>query len=114
MAIPTRKEPGTEVKKTVRWACDFESGNLLKQTKHKSLNCLSCAHPGQQGEAANSFLAILASSSSEEMEAELQERVESSQKQANHVVELYERLKSAVDQMKTELNSGVGEIKHET
>ncbi|KAM9357460.1 E3 ubiquitin-protein ligase BRE1A [Symphorus nematophorus] len=61
---------------------------------------------GQQGEGANSFLATLASSSSEEMEAELQERVESSQKQANHVVEIYECLKSTVDQLKAEVDSG--------
>nr|XP_046261521.1 E3 ubiquitin-protein ligase BRE1A isoform X2 [Scatophagus argus] len=61
---------------------------------------------GQQGEASNSFLATLASSSSEEMEAELLERVESSQKQANHVVEIYECLKSTVDQLKAELDSG--------
>ncbi|KAK9518031.1 hypothetical protein VZT92_023359 [Zoarces viviparus] len=59
-----------------------------------------------QGETTNSFLATLASSSSEEMEAELQERVESSQKQARHVVEIYECLKSTVDQLKAELHSG--------
>ncbi|KAM6952138.1 E3 ubiquitin-protein ligase BRE1A [Lycodopsis pacificus] len=59
-----------------------------------------------QGETTNSFLATLASSSSEEMEAELQERVESSQKQARHVVEIYECLKSTVDQLKAELDSG--------
>lgn len=45
------------------------------------------------------------------MEAELLERVESSQKQANHVVEIYECLKSTVDQLKAEVDSGVGEIK---
>ncbi|XP_017547618.1 E3 ubiquitin-protein ligase BRE1A isoform X1 [Pygocentrus nattereri] len=61
---------------------------------------------GQQGEAASSFLAILASSSSEEMEAELQERVESSRKQASRVVEIYESLKSTVDQLKKDLESG--------
>lgn len=66
---------------------------------------------GQQGETANSFLATLASSSSEEMEAELQERVESSKKQASHAVEIYECLKSTVDQLKTELDSGTGELK---
>lgn len=44
------------------------------------------------------------------MEAELQERVESSQKQASRVVEIYECLKSTVDQLKTELDSGAGEI----
>lgn len=70
-------------------------------------------HPGHQGETSNSFLATLASSSSEEMEAELQERVESSQKQANRVVEIYVRLKSTVDQLKTELDSEAGEIEME-
>uniref|UniRef100_A0A8C5DGM6 E3 ubiquitin protein ligase n=1 Tax=Gouania willdenowi TaxID=441366 RepID=A0A8C5DGM6_GOUWI len=63
-------------------------------------------HPGHQGETSNSFLATLASSSSEEMEAELQERVESSQKQANRVVEIYESLRSTVGQLQKELNSG--------
>lgn len=61
---------------------------------------------GQQGEGTNSFLATLASSSSEEMEAELLERVESSKKQANHVVEIFECLRSTVDQLKAELDSG--------
>ncbi|CAJ1058540.1 E3 ubiquitin-protein ligase BRE1A [Xyrichtys novacula] len=61
---------------------------------------------GHQGETTNSFLATLASSSSEEMEAELQERVESSQKQANHVVEIYECLKSTVDKLRAEVDSG--------
>uniref|UniRef100_A0A3B4D2G5 E3 ubiquitin protein ligase n=1 Tax=Pygocentrus nattereri TaxID=42514 RepID=A0A3B4D2G5_PYGNA len=61
---------------------------------------------GEGGEAASSFLAILASSSSEEMEAELQERVESSRKQASRVVEIYESLKSTVDQLKKDLESG--------
>lgn len=66
---------------------------------------------GQQGETANSFLATLASSTSEEMEAELQERVESSKKQASDAVEIYECLKSTVDQLKAELDSGTGELK---
>lgn len=66
---------------------------------------------GQQGETANSFLATLASSSSEEMEAELQERVESSKKQASHAVEIYECLKSTVDQLKVEFVTGTGELK---
>lgn len=71
---------------------------------------LSCVHrSGHQGETANSFLATLASSTSEEMEAELQERVESSQKQASRVMEIYERLKGTVDQLQAELDSGVGE-----
>lgn len=44
------------------------------------------------------------------MEAELQERVESSQKQAQRVVDVYENLKSTVDQLQTELDSGTGEV----
>lgn len=44
------------------------------------------------------------------MEAELQERVESSKKQASHAVEIYECLKSTVDQLKVELDSGTGEV----
>ncbi|XP_072519164.1 E3 ubiquitin-protein ligase BRE1A isoform X2 [Salminus brasiliensis] len=59
-----------------------------------------------QGEGATSFLAMLASSTSEEMEAELQERVESSRKQASRVVEIYENLKSTVDQLKKGLETG--------
>uniref|UniRef100_A0A3B4AZ94 E3 ubiquitin protein ligase n=1 Tax=Periophthalmus magnuspinnatus TaxID=409849 RepID=A0A3B4AZ94_9GOBI len=63
-----------------------------------------------QGETTNSFLATLASSSSEEMEAELQERLESTQKLANRVVEIYEALKNTLDQMQTEMNSGAGSL----
>lgn len=43
------------------------------------------------------------------METELQERVESSQKQASRVVEIYKSLKDTVDQLKLELDSGHGE-----
>lgn len=63
---------------------------------------------GQQGETSSSFLATLASSSSEEMEAELQERVESSCKQASRVVDIYVNLKDTVDQLK-KMDSGSGE-----
>uniref|UniRef100_A0A673WAX4 E3 ubiquitin protein ligase n=1 Tax=Salmo trutta TaxID=8032 RepID=A0A673WAX4_SALTR len=62
---------------------------------------------GEKGETTTSFLATLASSSSEEMEAELQERVESSQKQANRVVEIYDSLKTTVEQLKKDQDSGV-------
>uniref|UniRef100_A0A671NBI2 E3 ubiquitin protein ligase n=1 Tax=Sinocyclocheilus anshuiensis TaxID=1608454 RepID=A0A671NBI2_9TELE len=61
---------------------------------------------GQQGEAVSSFLAMLASSSSEEIDAELQERLESSCKQARRVVEIYENLKNTVDQLKKDVASG--------
>uniref|UniRef100_A0A8C7FPD1 E3 ubiquitin protein ligase n=1 Tax=Oncorhynchus kisutch TaxID=8019 RepID=A0A8C7FPD1_ONCKI len=64
---------------------------------------------GHQGETTTSFLATLASSSSEEMEAELQERVESSQKQANRVVEIYDSLKTTVEQLKKDQDSGAGD-----
>uniref|UniRef100_A0A671NB25 E3 ubiquitin protein ligase n=1 Tax=Sinocyclocheilus anshuiensis TaxID=1608454 RepID=A0A671NB25_9TELE len=60
----------------------------------------------QQGEAASSFLAMLASSTSEEIDAELQERLESSCKQARRVVEIYENLKNTVDQLKKDMESG--------
>lgn len=60
-------------------------------------------------EGAISFLAILASSSSEEMEAELQERVESSRKQASSVVEVYQSWRSTVEQLSKDLQSGTGE-----
>ncbi|XP_058654513.1 E3 ubiquitin-protein ligase BRE1A isoform X2 [Onychostoma macrolepis] len=61
---------------------------------------------GQQGEGVSSFLAMLASSSSEEIDAELQERLESSCKQARRVVEIYENLKNTVDQLKKDVESG--------
>ncbi|CAL9706739.1 unnamed protein product [Knipowitschia caucasica] len=61
---------------------------------------------GHPGETTNSFLATLASSSSEEMEQELQERLESTQKLANRVVEIYEALKNTLNQMATEMDSG--------
>lgn len=86
---------------------------IIQQTRHKHQHPLFyfCCHQGHQGETANSFLATLASSSSEEMEAELQVRVESSQKQAHRVVEICEGLRRTVDQLKTEVDSGTGEIK---
>uniref|UniRef100_A0A671NBN1 E3 ubiquitin protein ligase n=1 Tax=Sinocyclocheilus anshuiensis TaxID=1608454 RepID=A0A671NBN1_9TELE len=59
-----------------------------------------------KGEAVSSFLAMLASSSSEEIDAELQERLESSCKQARRVVEIYENLKNTVDQLKKDVASG--------
>lgn len=61
---------------------------------------------GQQGEGVSSFLAMLASSSSEEIDAELQERLESSCKQARRVAEVYENLKNTVDQLKKDVESG--------
>lgn len=80
-------------------------------SRHKSPNHVShYGYSGQQGETSNSFLATLASSSSEEMEAELLERVESSKKQATRAVEIYEYLKSTVDQLTAELDSGTGEL----
>lgn len=43
------------------------------------------------------------------MEAELQERVESSCKQANRVADIYTSLKDTVDQLKKTVDSGIGE-----
>ncbi|KAL1261479.1 hypothetical protein QQF64_006744 [Cirrhinus molitorella] len=61
---------------------------------------------GQQGEATSSFLAMLASSTSDEIDTELQERLESSCKQAKRVVEIYDNLKKTVDQLKKDTESG--------
>ncbi|KAM9470555.1 E3 ubiquitin-protein ligase BRE1A [Clarias gariepinus] len=60
---------------------------------------------GPQGEGASSFLAMLASSSTEEMEAELQQRVESSRKLASCAVEICESVKGTVEQLKKDLDS---------
>ncbi len=68
-------------------------------------------HTGQQGEGVSSFLAMLASSSSEEIDAELQERLESSCKQARRVAEVYGNLKNTVDQLKKD-ESGTGETRN--
>lgn len=65
--------------------------------------------PGPQGEGASSFLAMLASSSTEEMEAELQQRVESSRKLASCAVEICESVKGTVEQLKKDLDSDTGE-----
>jgi len=112
MATPTRSGPRKEVKTELTREFENSMQKCVQHTRHSSPNPLSCCcHSGHQGETTNSFLATLASSSSEEMEVELQERVESSQKQACHVVEIYECLKSTVDQLKAELNSGAGKIK---
>ena len=73
--------------------------------------CSAAGIIGNQGETATSFLATLASSSTEEMEAELQERLDSSQKQVTRVVELYEGLKSTVERLKVEPDSGGGKTK---
>uniref|UniRef100_A0A8C4ZU02 E3 ubiquitin protein ligase n=1 Tax=Gadus morhua TaxID=8049 RepID=A0A8C4ZU02_GADMO len=73
--------------------------------------CSAAGIIGHQGETATSFLATLASSSTEEMEAELQERLDSSQKQVTRVVELYEGLKSTVERLKVEPDSGGGKTK---
>ncbi|XP_077588861.1 E3 ubiquitin-protein ligase BRE1A isoform X2 [Stigmatopora nigra] len=62
---------------------------------------------GHQGETSNSFLATLASSTSEEMEAELQERVQSSHTQASRVRDIYKSLKSTVDQLKADMDAGM-------
>ncbi|KAM9325261.1 E3 ubiquitin-protein ligase BRE1A [Gastrophryne carolinensis] len=52
-----------------------------------------------------SFLATLASSSSEEMESQLQERVESSRRAVAHIVSVYDRLHERLDQLSTKLGS---------
>lgn len=52
-----------------------------------------------------SFLATLASSSSEEIESQLQERVESSRRAVARIVSVYDRLHTRLDQLSSKLDS---------
>lgn len=61
---------------------------------------------GDGQEPAFSFLATLASSSSEEMESQLQERVESSRRAVSQIVTVYDKLQERVDFLSRKLNSG--------
>ncbi|NP_001106332.1 ring finger protein 20 L homeolog [Xenopus laevis] len=56
-------------------------------------------------EAPLSFLATLASSSSEEIESQLQERVESSRRAVSRIVLVYDRLHDQLDHLSKKLNS---------
>ncbi|XP_053306531.1 E3 ubiquitin-protein ligase BRE1A [Spea bombifrons] len=55
-------------------------------------------------EAPLSFLATLASSSSEEIESQLQERVESSRRALSRIVMVYDRLNARLDQLSVKFN----------
>lgn len=57
-------------------------------------------------EPAFSFLATLASSTSEEIESQLQERVESSRRAVAQIVTMYDKLQEKVDVLSHKLNSG--------
>ncbi|XP_053151878.1 E3 ubiquitin-protein ligase BRE1A [Hemicordylus capensis] len=61
---------------------------------------------GERFEPAFSFLATLASSTSEEMESQLQERVESSRRAVTQIVTMYDKLQERVDVLSQKLNSG--------
>ncbi|XP_020857858.1 E3 ubiquitin-protein ligase BRE1A [Phascolarctos cinereus] len=61
---------------------------------------------GEGLEPAFSFLATLASSTSEEMESQLQERVESSRRAVSQIVTVYDKLQEKVDVLSRKLNSG--------
>ncbi|XP_077201453.1 E3 ubiquitin-protein ligase BRE1A isoform X2 [Paroedura picta] len=61
---------------------------------------------GERFEPAFSFLATLASSTSEEMESQLQERVESSRRAVTQIVTMYDKLQERVDMLSQKLNSG--------
>lgn len=61
---------------------------------------------GEGQEPAFSFLATLASSSSEEIESQLQERVESSRRAVSQVVTVYDKLQEKVELLSRKLNSG--------
>ncbi|XP_073540485.1 E3 ubiquitin-protein ligase BRE1A [Phyllobates terribilis] len=56
-------------------------------------------------ESSFSFLGTLASSSSEEIESQLQERVESSRRAVARIVLVYDRLHARLDQVSAKLNS---------
>lgn len=62
--------------------------------------------PGEGLEPAFSFLATLASSTSEEIESQLQERVESSRRAVAQIVTMYDKLQEKVDVLTHKLNSG--------
>ncbi|XP_006111139.2 E3 ubiquitin-protein ligase BRE1A isoform X1 [Pelodiscus sinensis] len=61
---------------------------------------------GEGLEPAFSFLATLASSTSEEMESQLQERVESSRRAVAQIVTKYDKLQEKMDILSQKLNSG--------
>ncbi|XP_039178106.1 E3 ubiquitin-protein ligase BRE1A isoform X1 [Crotalus tigris] len=61
---------------------------------------------GEIFEPAFSFLATLASSTSEEMESQLQERFESSRRAVTQIVTMYDKLQERVDVLSQKLNSG--------
>uniref|UniRef100_A0A803YLT4 E3 ubiquitin protein ligase n=1 Tax=Meleagris gallopavo TaxID=9103 RepID=A0A803YLT4_MELGA len=61
---------------------------------------------GEGLEPAFSFLATLASSTSEEIESQLQERVESSRRAVAQIVTMYDKLQEKVDVLSHKLNSG--------
>uniref|UniRef100_W5MNG5 E3 ubiquitin protein ligase n=1 Tax=Lepisosteus oculatus TaxID=7918 RepID=W5MNG5_LEPOC len=100
-----------------RYDLQAELGDLLPPSEGRSLKPETPESDGDsnqergrdcksQGEAALSFLATLASSSSEEMEAELQERVESSRGLTSRLVEAYDALWATVRQLERELSQG--------
>lgn len=62
--------------------------------------------PGEGLEPAFSFLATLASSTSEEIESQLQERVESSRRAVAQIVTMYDKLQEKVDALSQKVNSG--------
>ncbi|XP_070598506.1 E3 ubiquitin-protein ligase BRE1A isoform X1 [Erythrolamprus reginae] len=61
---------------------------------------------GEIFEPAFSFLATLASSTSEEMESQLQERCEASRRAVTQIVTMYDKLQERVDVLTQKLNSG--------
>uniref|UniRef100_G3WDN3 E3 ubiquitin protein ligase n=1 Tax=Sarcophilus harrisii TaxID=9305 RepID=G3WDN3_SARHA len=62
---------------------------------------------GEGLEPAFSFLATLASSTSEEMESQLQERVESSRRAVSQIVTVYDKLQEKVDVLFRKLNNAL-------
>lgn len=87
---------------------DLQILETTSPTTHKCtlIHFLHLCLPGEGLEPAFSFLATLASSTSEEMESQLQERVESSRRAVAQIVTKYDKLQEKMDMLSHKLNSG--------
>ncbi|TRZ12899.1 hypothetical protein HGM15179_014213 [Zosterops borbonicus] len=87
-----------------------DDASLLIINRYWSQNTFTFFHffifPAEGQEPASSFLATLASSTSEEIESYLQERVESSCCAVAQIVTMYDKLQEKVDVLSQKLNSG--------
>nr|XP_009477068.1 PREDICTED: E3 ubiquitin-protein ligase BRE1A [Pelecanus crispus] len=90
-----------------RFDLDQGLGDLLSERKALVVPEPEPDSDSREGlEPAFSFLATLASSTSEEIESQLQERVESSRRAVAQIVTMYDKLQEKVDVLTHKLNSG--------